>query len=176
MLRALVMALVCVAGLAGCAQVSGGSTNTSARVNGGIHAETPPSDYVIVSSAERGNVGTSFEPGELSLSLVFGMHFLASAEGAKPAHPGTVGAGTSVRDPIRLDPPVEARSELDTALGWVSGRFPDHSDLKGWLLRSPDSAGPRAYLLYVELQSAGAGDAVYIDVTRWAAANRQIGS
>ena len=166
-------ALLCLALLAGCAQ-SGGTGKTPET--GRIQAASPPSDYVVVGSAAGTNVGTNFESGDLPLSMFFGLHVVAYAQEAKPAHPGTTGAGTSVRDPIAFDPPVGADAELDTALGWLAGRFPDRSDLKAWLLRTPDSAGMRQYLLYVELENAGAANAVYIDVTQWAESHRKLGS
>jgi hypothetical protein len=166
-------ALLCLAGLAGCAHPGGaGKTPETGR----IQAASPPSDYVVVGSAAGTNVGTNFESGDLPLSLFFGLHVVAAAGEAKPTHPGISGAGTSVRDPIVFDPPVGSNEELDTALGWLAGRFPDRADLKAWLLRTPESAGPRQYLLYVEFESAGAANAVYIDVTRWAETHRNIGS
>jgi hypothetical protein len=169
---AFVSVIVCAA-LAGCAQ-SGGAGATPD--NGRIQAERPPGDYVLVGSVAGTNVGTNFESGDMSLSLFFGLHFINAASEAKPAHPGTSGAGTSVRDPIRFNPPVGVKEEIETALDWLAGRFPDRSDLKAWLLRSPESAGARQYLLYVEFKSAGASNAVYLDVTRWSEDHRDIGS
>ena len=173
MLRVAAILILCLAGLAGCAH-SGGVGGT--RSDGPIQAERPPSDYVVVGSAAGGNIGTSIESGDLALSLYFGLTFVRVAGDAKPSHPGTAGAGTSARDPIVFDPPVGSNEELDTALSWLAGRYPDRSHLKGWLLRSPDTAGAQKYLLYVELTNAGAANALYIDITRWAEMHRKMGS
>jgi hypothetical protein len=162
--------------LAACAHPAGTAqpaSASSATTTGPIRAESPPSDYAVVSSAAGTKIGMNFDAGELPLSLFFGMHFILDVQDAKPAHPPTAGSGTRARDPLRFDPPVAAQDELDTALGWLAGRFPDRSKIEGWLLRSPGEAGTRTYLIYVELESGGAHSAVYIDVTRWAEWRRQ---
>jgi len=172
-LPALLVAL-CI-GLCGCAQSGGGAGTSVPR------AADPPSDYVVVGSVQANEgkdiqAGVNMQAGDPTLSATFGIFFIGAMGDARPLHPGTTGSGLSVRDPIVFAPPVEPRQELDTAAGWLKGRYPDGRASTAWLLRSPGDRESATYLLLVHFATGAGGGAVYFDLTRWARETRKIGS
>jgi hypothetical protein len=164
---------ICVFALAvaACAQSNGGDRK-AARV----HAAAPPADYVTISGAEpTGPKSNSIyvnpdlvsdAPGaEGKLTAFFGLYFLGAARDAKPAHPGVTGDGSGVGSPIIFNPPIAGQEELDMTMNELAFRHPDRRDVKGALYRSPSGT----YLLYAEFETDAGSNALYYDVSRWAA-------
>ena len=161
----------CALALAACAQTNGGGPATAR-----VRAAPPPAGYVYISGTEgtdaKSNTITvntdllSDAPGaDGKLTVFFGIYFLGALSDAKPAHPGVTGDGSGVGSPITFNPPVEGRQELDMTMNELAFRHPDRRDVKGRLYRSPSGT----YLLYAAFETDAGSNALYYDVTRWAA-------
>jgi hypothetical protein len=143
-----------------------------------VHAPKPPADFVFIGSGDTSRdkkivVKMNFDLKESNdpdgkLMLPFGMLFGGAIRGAEPTSNSATGTGLTHNDPIVFDAVAE-EAELDAVANYLATKFPDPRNVKGRLYRSPE----RRYLVWVNFDTRANSNALYFDVTKWAAALRQ---
>ena len=81
--------------------------------------------------------------GDGRLTVLFGLEMLGAIAGSKPARSRAGGDGSSTAQPIAFDP-APGRNGLKAAMNDLANRYPDRSDVKAYLFRSPGGT----YVLY----------------------------
>lgn len=143
-----------------------------------VHAPKPPPDFVYIGSGDTSqdkdikiNINTELmESGDPDhkLTLFFGLLFAGSLSDPEKTGSGTTGAGRSYDDPFVFSG-VADDAELDALANYLATHFPDRDDIIGHLYRSP----AQRYVVWTLFETRAGSNALYFDVTKWAAVKRQ---